>query len=193
VLTSSTIVLKPTSLPTSTVQDVAVIFVPGASIESKFYTKFFQTLQKKYPGLWIAMTEYVFSTPNPIQIDNEFNKAFDQLKESGLNYTKETPFFFIGHSLGGVFLQDYVFGKVSQNTMPVMVAGMVLEGSYIVRKNYNLAKNATVPALLTISGELDGLNRISRMAESAYFDTKDGNSDVLRMSYVISGKNHDFF
>ncbi len=188
-LSSSTIVLKPTTLAASTGQDVALILVPGASIESKFYTKFFQTLQTKYPGLWVAMTEFTFSTPNPIQINDQINKALEQLKNSGLNYTKETPLFFVGHSLGGVFLQDYVLSKVNQDALPVRVAGLVLEGSYIVRKNYDLVKNAAVPALLTISGELDGLNRISRVAETVYFDAKDANRDVQRMTYVIPGKD----
>ena len=45
------------------------------------------------------------------------------------------------------------------------MAGLILESSYANRKNYELSKDPSlVPAVASFSGELDGLNRISRMA-----------------------------
>ena len=72
--------------------------------------------------------------------------------------------------------------------MECTVKGLILEGGYIVRKNRNLIENATlIESVLSIGGELDGLNRISRMAESLYFDMKFQNNGIKRMTHLIPG------
>lgn len=135
------------------------------------------------------MVEFPFSVPQPIMISSRINDGFKKLKDAGFNYNKETPFFFIGHSLGGVVVQDYVLNKDNQNSMPAKFAGLVLEGASILRKNYELVKDSTlISSILTIGGELDGLNRISRMSESVYFDEKFNGNGVYRNTYLVPGK-----
>ena len=45
-----------------------------------------------------------------------------------------------------------------------------------------------VPEVASFSGELDGLNRISRMAESFHFVLKNVRKGVERMTYLVPGK-----
>jgi hypothetical protein len=72
------------------------------------------------------------------------------------------------------------------------VAGVILEGSYVERKNRDKIMNdPTVPNILTIGGELDGLNRITRMAEAYYFDMKNPRSSNLEiLTLIVKGMNH---
>lgn len=57
------------------------------------------------------------------------------------NTQKKPPFFFVGHSLGGVIIQDYLYNESNLNKLPVKMAGLILEGSYVNRKNYELSKD----------------------------------------------------
>ena len=76
-----------------------------------------------------------------------------------------TKYYLAAHSLGGVMAQIYAKGKSSQ------ISGMILTGSVLLRNTRSIQKDGTtkfdfdVPTL-TLNGELDGLLRISRGAES---------------------------
>lgn len=187
---SGTIILPPKFFDNNT-QDVGLVFVQGAFIPARNYQTFFQALQEKYErNLWIALVEFPFDMPEPLLMENEIKDAFSALEKANMNVTEQTPFFFGGHSLGGIMIQDYVLNKNNQEVMPVKVVGLILEGSYITRKNLNLIQNTNlISSILSISGELDGVNRISRMAESFYFDRKNMEKDekVKRMTYIIPG------
>lgn len=67
------------------------------------------------------------------------------------------------------------------------MSGLILEGSYIQRKNYANAKSLV--NVLTIGAELDGLVRITRIAESYYFD-KIGAFKIPTQTLVLAGMNH---
>ena len=67
------------------------------------------------------------------------------------------------------------------------VSGLILEGSYIQRNNYGNAKSLI--NVLTIGAELDGLVRITRIAESYYFD-KIGAFQIPTQTLVLAGMNH---
>lgn len=178
---------------TSSTNDVGIIFVQGASIPARNYVKVFQELQSKFDGnLWIALTEFPFDIPQPLMINSRINDGFTQLKKSGFQFNKDTPFFFVAHSLGGVFLQDYIFDKKNQDSLPAKVAGLILEGSYILRKNRDLVYNNSnlIPSIMSVSGDLDGLNRISRMSEAFYFDVQNSGKGVPTITYFIPGMNH---
>ena len=187
-LVQSTIVL-PAVNQTAGAKNVGLIFVQGAQIPAENYVKTFQALQQKFNGnLWIALTEFPLDTPQPITLGSEINNCLSELKKADFKFTKETPFFFAGHSLGTVFLQDYILNRNNIDSMECTVKGLILEGGYIVRKNRNLIENATlIESVLSIGGELDGLNRISRMAESLYFDMKFQNNGIKRMTHLIPG------
>ena len=123
-------------------------------------------------------------------INSRINDGFTQLRKEGFQFNKDTPFFFVAHSLGGVFLQDYILNKDNQDSLPVKVAGLILEGSYIVRKNRDLVYSDSnlIPSIMSVSGDMDGLNRVSRMSESYYFDMKNSGKGVQTATYLIPGK-----
>ena len=137
--------------------EIGLVLIPGDSIDAHSYANFAQTLQKTLDSqtrAWIAIAQ-----------DTDMDLVFADLKSSGANMDQQTPFFFIGHSSGGSFLQDYLIPKL----LPVKLAGLILEGSYIKRAN-NMVASCLVN-ILTIGAELDGLVRITRIAESYYFDS----------------------
>ena len=171
---TSTIIITPSD-PNAQGIDAGVIFIQGAEIDAKYYTAFSKQLQATFKGkLWFALA------------------AFTSLAKAGLKVNKDTPFFFVGHSLGGVMLQDFLFDKMK--SLPVKVSGIILEGSYIERKHYDQVTNdaSTMPPILALGGGLDGVNRIARMAESRYFDSKNADNRALfkRLTLIVDGMNH---
>jgi hypothetical protein len=174
------IIIKPTK--TSGIQ-AAYVFVQGASIPANNYQLYAKQIQAKFNGsLWVALTSFPGDIPEPLLINQIMNSAFDSLRQSGLNFNKQTPFFFGGHSLGGIMVQNYLFGSL--NSLPFEVTGLVLEGSFISRSNVDKLRQSGL-TVLTLGAELDGLARITRIAES--FHMLDAQSTL---TLVLPGMNH---
>ena len=191
---SNTIILKPDQAKEGL--EVGVLFVQGAQIDAKYYVKIHQELQTKFSGrLWIALTEFPLNLPEPLAVNQIIIDSLNELNNSGLAISAQTPFFFIAHSLGGIVIQEYLLNESNQKNLPVKFAGLVLEGSYIERKNYQVVKKQNANptySILSIGGDLDGLNRISRMSEAFYFDKLNKNelAPYNRMTLILSGINH---
>ena len=102
--------------------------------------------------------------PEPLQVGSAFNSALNDIKKQGFTGSNV---FLAGHSLGGVMAQGYA----PQHTD--VIKGMILEGSVLLRGTRKVQAdgltkfNIDLPTL-TICGELDGLMRITRCAESYY-------------------------
>jgi hypothetical protein len=159
------------------------IFVQGASIPAKHYNLYARQLQEKFNGaLWVVLTEFLLDTPEPLQIGSVMDSAFKSLKDAGFAYTQTSPFFFGGHSLGGIMVQNYLFGTSS--SLPFKLKGLVLEGSFISRSNLDKMTKASW-SVLTLGAELDGLARLTRIAES-YHMLRPENALVL----ALPGMNH---
>lgn len=72
-----------------------------------------------------------------------------------------------GHSLGGVFAQQYAT-KNADTIQGLMLMGSVLErGNHKINDDGTTHFNFNVPTL-TMGGSKDGLMRITRVAESWY-------------------------
>ena len=187
---SSTIVLQPAD-PSRDGIDAGAIFIQGAEISAKNYVSFCKQLQQKFNGkLWVAVAEFPLSTPEPLLIGKLIDEAYTSLEKAGLKLSSSTPFFFIGHSLGGIMLQDNIFKSIYTKSFPFKVAGLILEGSYVERKHYDKMSNSLTPPILALGGALDGVNRISRMAESRYFDMKDNLPIFKKLTLLVPGMNH---
>jgi hypothetical protein len=177
--TQCNIVLKPIKASSN---EACLILVQGAEIPAINYKLHVLKLQEKFNGsLWIGLTEFPLNTPEPLLINSIMDSLFKQLLAEGFHYTKNTPFFFAGHSLGGIMLQDYIFKATD---LPFKLSGVILLGSFITRNNLN--KKATFP-VLTLGAELDGLARITRIAVSYYFDSL---FYPNRMTLIIEGMDH---
>lgn len=93
-----------------------------------------------------------------------FKLSVSDLKKAG--FTGDN-IFLAAHSLGGVFAQQYA------QSHPDAMKGLILQGSVLLRNTRKVQTNGftkfnTNMPTLTLCGELDGLMRITRCAES-YF------------------------
>lgn len=164
----ATIILKP--IQSSPLQ-AGFVFVQGAEIPANNYVNFSTLLQKKFNGsLWVAILQFPADMPDPLQIGSLMQKAFVDLKANGFVYTTSTPFFFAGHSLGGVVLMNYLLSNYVTFSGQFDFRGTVLEGSFVQKSKLNATRVSSFPPVFTLGAELDGLARITRLAESFYYD-----------------------
>ena len=120
------------------------IFVQGAAIPGKNYMKYGLDLQTKFNGsLWVALAEFPLDIPEPLLINSVIESIFIDLAKEGFVYDKSTPFYFAGHSLGGIILQDYLFKAFEK--LPCKFDGLILEGSFITRNNFIKNANPKFP------------------------------------------------
>jgi len=111
------------------------------------------------------------------------------MKDQGM---KTDKIIFTSHSLGGIFLADYL----KKNPEKAMAG--VLMGSFLERKRFNITTEGLfqldmpVP-ILTISGEMDGVARIFRIAEAYYkqnlHPSEESNKDKFPV-VVLKGISH---
>ncbi|XP_052802620.1 uncharacterized protein LOC128232878 [Mya arenaria] len=170
--------------------DVAVIVTPGADILGQAYQPLGEKLQSAFPGrLWVALlTDFLFDTPNPPEVSQGVDKAKQTLGDHGF---KGNFIFLAGHSLGGVFVGNYGLSNGGSLT------GVMLWASYLTR-NHHL-RDYPIP-VLTISGDVDGLTRVTRIVDT--FEELENetihNPRPVSLIYstpviVMSGINHGHF
>ena len=184
--TSCTIVLRP-SFNNGMYADVEVglIFVPAGQVDPISYKNFSTQLQQQFAGkLWVAIAEFPSNIPTADLMAKQIDASFSNLAKQGFNITQNTPFFFSGHGIGATLMQDYFLNNFKVLSAKCQPVGLILEAGYVQRKNYKIHKS--MKNTLAISGELDGMNRISRMAESLYFSDKSQN----RLTLIVNGMNH---
>ncbi|ESO97511.1 hypothetical protein LOTGIDRAFT_152602 [Lottia gigantea] len=167
--------------------DAALIIVPGADIKGGAYRPLARHIQETSDlKLWVALLEdFPFNLPNPLQLNGAISQAVSRIKAAGM---KTNNVFVAGHSLGGVFVGNY--GKSNSK----LVKGIILFASYLTKGN----KLADYPIpVLTVSGDLDGLTRLTRIADT--FEELKGDvakrSDAKYRTPVImmTGVNHGQF
>ncbi|KAK7098990.1 uncharacterized protein [Littorina saxatilis] len=136
--------------------EAALIIVPGASIKGEAYRPLATHIQGASPlKLWVVLLEgFIMTTPNPLELGGAISSAIAALKKQGMTTDN---IFVAGHSLGGVFVGEYGITNASE------LKGILLYASYLTRD----VKLASYPLpVLTISGDLDGLTRLTRIVDS---------------------------
>jgi len=127
-------------------------------------------------------------TPEPLQSGSAFNSALSEIKKAG--FTGDNVFL-AGHSLGGVMAQQYAPSHTD------VIKGLILEGSVLLRGTRKVHAdgftkfNLNLPTL-TLCGELDGLLRITRCAESYYhqYENIDASQKDLFPIVALKGISH---
>lgn len=169
---------------------VGFIFLQAANVPANNYTYFANAIQSKFNGsLWVALVDFPYYIPEPLIVDSIMDTVYSDLRSAGFKFAKNTPFFLGGQALGGSIIQNYMLetGKI----FPFNFAGLILNGNFIQRVNIDQVKNSNFPLVLTIGGELDGLCRITRIAESFHHDKIQNNNVKNRsLTLVIEGMSH---
>lgn len=153
------VVLKPVS---SEGPEVSLLLIQGADIKPEQYiplAKEIQLLASKTFKLWVGIPQFPGNAAEPLVLDKGIERTLATMTEQGMN---TTTLVMAGHSLGGAMVQTWTADH------PERVSAQVLMGAFITRtfkKDYVFSY--PVPTL-TIAGELDGLARITRMAEAYY-------------------------
>ncbi|MEI8027209.1 MAG: alpha/beta hydrolase [Pseudomonadota bacterium] len=134
-----------------------LMILPGAKKQAWEYSHLAEEIQKKsFVPLWIGIAEFTGNLPNPLEANFRLRSLIEYLKKEGLSTAGEDKIFLAGHSMGGIMAQGQVKNK--------KYAGLILFSSYLTRKN----DMSTLPdfpmPVLTMSGELDGLTRITRIS-----------------------------
>ncbi|XP_033635012.1 uncharacterized protein LOC117296280 [Asterias rubens] len=181
----NTIVFTPTQEGTQ----ACLIIIPGAEISGGRYKPLAEAIQASSPlQLWIGITSgYRRDTPNPLELTTAIDLALSDLRAAGMGIF--VPVFMAGHSLGGVFGQDYAASNANR------VAGILLWGSYLTGANRDLA-SYPVP-VAQISGELDGLTRVTRFidtySEMEALEKTTPGSNLRKPVIILEGLNHGQF
>ena len=159
------LVVKPPSAPgavdrdPSSSSDTALILLPGCLLGPEKYASLAEAIQSHSSStaassnLWITVPKVPFDAANPLTVESAFLLGQEALREAGF---QGDTIFLGGHSLGSAFLH--------QIDLPKSVAGLVYLGGFPPRKD-DKDMSASLPSL-TIAGALDGLVRVSRIAES---------------------------
>ena len=180
------VILQPDSSKTG--PEGFLIFMQGADIEASTYVPLLKMLQTKSSlKLWVGIPDLFMNVVNPLDMNKGIEKIRSKMEEGGM---KASYRYYGGHSLGGAMIQMWA------NDHQEEVDGQILLGSFLTRswkKDYVF--NYTVPTM-TIGGELDGLARVTRMAEAYYtqlLDPRHPHPDDAPKNFpvtVIKGVSH---
>jgi hypothetical protein len=124
----------------------------------------------------------------PPELGARIDAALRNLRSLGLENLPAARLFYGGHSLGSVFIQDHLaayHGSKGPLGGKLDVIGQVLMGGFIQRKYLYPTWSYPVPTL-TVGGELDGLARVTRLAEAFY---KTGGRPGFPVE-VVAGMTH---
>jgi len=153
---SANVVLAPPA-DKSSLPPLFLVFVQGEQIAAEAYVPVMQLVQENVPfALWVGIPSFPLNTPDPITMVSTLTGAVQNLSDTS-GAPETTAVFYGGHSLGGALLQLSI-EQVETNTR-----GQILMGAFLQRDYYDPG-HFSIPTL-TLGGDLDGLCRVTRMAE----------------------------
>lgn len=140
-------------------QEVALLLVQAPEVKPTQYIPLAQSLQQASNySLWIGIPEYTIDVPLSFEIDKGIDRVLSSMKSKGMN---SSTIFFAAHSSlsSGPVLQDYLLKNQE------LASGLILMGGFLQRNKRDIPYPIHT---LMISGELDGVCRVSRMMEEYY-------------------------
>ena len=156
------IILPPRDDSSKIAPIASLIFIQGADIPNDAYIPLAEAIQQSSRlRLWIGIPSYRNNTVNPLTIYAGIERTLTEMKLQGM---RADSYYYAGHSLGGATLQMWVNESYSSSS----IDGQILMGSFITRVYKNDYIFSYPVPTLTIGGELDGLARVTRIAESYY-------------------------
>ncbi|XP_022339040.1 uncharacterized protein LOC111134370 [Crassostrea virginica] len=178
-------VLKPP--PAKQGLEGALLIAPGAFIKGEAYEPLGLQIRESCDfRLWVVLlVDFFDNVVNPPQLEQAVSKARIALKDAGFQDT--SPVFLAGHSLGGTMVSMY--GRKPHN-----LSGVLLYAAYLTKGH--ALKDYPVP-VMTLSGDLDGLTRITRILitfnELAEDEVSNPKAKYRTPVIVMEGVNHGQF
>jgi hypothetical protein len=173
-------------------QPMILVILPGAQKRPLEYAQLAEEIQRRSKiSLWIGIAKFTGNIPNPMEAKGAVNSLIASLKKEGVTSASLENTFLAGHSMGGIIGQKMV-EKESYR-------GLLLFSSYLTRKNGTSALISFPKPVLTVSGDLDGLTRVTRISvdREAWDDLADKEGDNEAASskpvLVLRGVNHSQF
>ena len=163
-------------------QQDALLLVQAPEVKPTQYIPLAQSLQyaSNY-SLWIGIPEYTFDVVLSFEIDKGIDRVLSAMKSKGMN---SSTIFFAAHSSisSGPILQDYLIKNQE------LASGLILMGGFLQRNK----RDVPYPIhTLMISGELDGVCRVSRMMEEYYLRVYLHQNDFITYPVVtVRGMTH---
>jgi hypothetical protein len=158
-----------------------LILVSGAQIAADAYAPLVAAIQaaaaERGLSMYVGLPSYLGNVPNPVDLPQRVADVEARLQKAGLQGEAQ---FFAAHSLGTVFLQDFVKAHRPNATAQLLLGGFLLRSS---RTDF------PVPTL-TIGAELDGLARVTRIAEAAYHAGESSSRKGDFPVALVKGMNH---
>jgi len=182
---------------------VALILIQGAEVPPSTYIPTLKAIQSAcvaygYNVIAGAPDAPLIHTPDPLSLGVDVARVLKAMEDSAglLLNASTTRLVFAGHSLGGLVLQDWLAVADFVSYLP---SAALLLGSYITRPlrpgiNASISTPSARFPTLSLVGELDGLARVSRFAEAAWWQVLRQPPDTpLRKHFPvvhIPGMNH---
>lgn len=171
--------LKPINNNSS---EAALIIVPGAQMKASQYEKIARQIQQATKlRLWVAIPDIPLGLASNLTLKAPVENIIEEIRGQGFSADKIV---LAGHSLGGAAAQELFLEKSDFDSL-------ILMASFVSRKN---RLKLTDSPVLTVAGELDGLTRVSRIAESFYHEILSKKDQYqIRSKHpiaVVEGMNH---
>jgi hypothetical protein len=181
---------------------VALIFAPGADLDPDSYVPLMESMQKEMGpdfGLWVGIPHMPMDV-SAIGLKQAVARVASELMDQGLPLEHET--FYGGHSLGGAVMPMLVDTPEDLPEHFNTPKGVVLMGAFLTRSFRSEANADMGPGqyqfptcpVLTIGAELDGLCRITRIAEARHVQVDLSESPQEALHYfpvtVVDGMSH---
>ncbi|XP_065181522.1 uncharacterized protein LOC135812120 [Sycon ciliatum] len=173
----------------------AALLVQEVGIDAGAYAELGRQLQQDAPFyLWVGLVDFPQDTPTSDLIDSYMSHMLSDLDALGFNKSDTRLLYAFGHGAGSFPMQDwaikYVANQRKVTPLPAPLKGVVLLGSYLQRKH----RNSTFPTgVMTMAGDMDGVTRITRIAESYYHLILHPGSPPINYGFphiVLNGVSH---
>ncbi|XP_012943546.1 uncharacterized protein LOC106014029 [Aplysia californica] len=178
----------PAKSPVPDERDVAIILVPELGVAHTDYKVFCRIIQQLYPlRLWVGLAD--ISMEAAITMDNLpilLAETQQELHNAGMR--TDVDVFLAAHGQTGHKVADYA------RAVPESLRGLILLGSFLPRRES--AVSFPLP-VLTLVGEVDGVTRITRIAQTIQEMIRAANFDpdivVQSPLVILEGSNHEVY
>ena len=169
-------ILRPPSLDTASATTTsALIFLPGCFVQPHQYEPLLRKIQhKSKTNLVVAIPKLPLGAADPMLVKDAIRRSFRQLKREYLVHENQQVFLG-GHSLGSAFLPEFI------EDFQEDIAGLILVSAFPQR---NATQLDSLPTL-TVCGDLDGLKRTSRIAETYHHFFAKNDKDESKVKHPV--------